>query len=118
MSDPMTTSEISQDEKNMAMIAAILGIVTGWLGPLIIFLIKKDQSRYVAYYSLQSLILGGCVFVASFVAAIPIVGWIVYAVVAIANLVLQISAAMAANRGEWYEAPIVGKFAKQQLQMS
>jgi hypothetical protein len=115
MSDPMTASEISQDEKTMAMIAAILGIPTLWLGPLIIYLIKKDQSRYIAFYALQSLILGAAVFVISFIAAIPLLGWLIYAVALIANLVLQITAAMAANRGEWHEIPVAGKYAKQQL---
>lgn len=118
MSDPMTTSEISQDEKNMAMIAAILGIPTTWLGPLIIFLLKKDQSQYVGYYALQSTILGACVFVASFLMIVPVLGHLAYLAVAVVNLILQIMSAMAANRGEWYEVPIIGKIVKQQLKMA
>lgn len=37
----------TQDDKTMAMLAHLLGIVTGFVGPLIIWLIKKDQSPFV-----------------------------------------------------------------------
>lgn len=35
------------DAKNMAMLCHLLAIFTGFLGPLIIWLIKKDQDRFV-----------------------------------------------------------------------
>jgi len=50
------------DERTWAMLAhlsVLLNLVTGMLGPvaaLIIYLVFKDRSRYVAYHSLQSLI--------------------------------------------------------------
>lgn len=50
------------DERTWAMLAhlsVLLNLITGMLGPvaaLIIFLVFKDRSRYVAYHSLQSLI--------------------------------------------------------------
>ena len=118
MSDPMTNTAISPDDKNMALIAAILGIFTVWLGPLIIFLIKKDQSKYVAYHALQSCLIGACVFVAAFLLVIPVVGWLVYLAVWIGNIVLQIQAAMAINRGEWFTAPVAGQFVRQQLKIA
>jgi len=118
MSDPMTTSEISQDDKNMALLAAVLGIFTFWVGPLIIFLVKKDQSSYVAYHALQSCLIGACVFVAGFLCVIPVVGWLVYVAVVIGNLVLQIQAAMAINNGKWYNAPVAGQFVRQQLKIA
>jgi len=43
----------------LAHLSILLNLVTGLLGPvgaLIIYLIYKDRSRYVAYHSLQSLI--------------------------------------------------------------
>lgn len=113
MSDPMTTSEISQDDKNMAMIAAVVGIFT-ILGPLIIFLIKKDQSKYVAFHALQSTFL--CLL--HFLWAIPGLNLILGPIGFIINAAFQIMAAMAINRGQWYEAPVVGKFVKQQLKMA
>ena len=50
------------DERTWAMLAhlsVLLNLVTGMLGPvaaLVIYLVFKDRSRYVAYHSLQSLI--------------------------------------------------------------
>jgi uncharacterized Tic20 family protein len=55
---PLTPSE----ERSWAMLAhlsILLNLVTGLLGPvgaLIIYLVYKDRSRYVAYHSLQSFI--------------------------------------------------------------
>lgn len=58
-----TVSPLSpSDERTWAMLAhlsVLLNLVTGMLGPvaaLIIYLVFKDRSRYVAYQSLQSLI--------------------------------------------------------------
>ncbi len=113
MSDPMTTSEISQDDKNMALIAAVVGIFT-ILGPLIIFLVKKDQSRYVAYHALQSTFLS----LLHFLWIIPVANLFLGPIGSLINLVFQIMAAMAINKGEWYEAPVIGKFVKQQLKMA
>jgi uncharacterized protein len=50
------------DERTWAMLShlsVLLNLVTGFLGPvaaLVIYLIYKDRSRYVAYHSLQSMI--------------------------------------------------------------
>lgn len=58
MPQPLSTS----DERTWAMLAhlsILLNLVTGVLGPvvaLIIYLVYKDRSRYVAYQSLQSFI--------------------------------------------------------------
>jgi uncharacterized Tic20 family protein len=62
-SAPYTPAPLSQaDERQWAMLAhlsVLLNLVTGFLGvavPLVIYLIYKDRSRYVAYQSLQALI--------------------------------------------------------------
>ena len=50
------------DERQFAMFAhlsVLLNLVTGFLGvvvPLIIYMVYKDRSRYLAYQSLQALI--------------------------------------------------------------
>lgn len=71
-SSPLSPS----DERTWAMLAhlsVLLNLFTGMLGPvaaLIIYLVFKDRSRYVAYHSLQSLIfqliawVGGGILVA------------------------------------------------------
>lgn len=56
--EPLTIS----DERTWAMLAhlsVLANLVTGFLGPLaalVIYLVYKDRSRYVAYQSLQSVV--------------------------------------------------------------
>jgi uncharacterized Tic20 family protein len=60
---PMVTPLTPSDERTWAMLAhlsVLLNLVTGILGTaaaLVIYLVYKDRSRYVAYQSLQSLIM-------------------------------------------------------------
>src|SRR5689334_18509273 len=48
---PTTTS----DPKSMAVLAQVLGILTGWLGPLIIYLINGDKDRFVKHHAAEAL---------------------------------------------------------------
>lgn len=56
---PLTPAE----EKQWAMLAhlsVLLNLITGFLGvvaPLVIYMVYKDRSRYVAFHSLQSLVM-------------------------------------------------------------
>ena len=59
---PQTVSPLSpSDERTWAMFAhlsILINLISGFLGllaALIIYLVYKDRSRYVAYHSLQSL---------------------------------------------------------------
>lgn len=114
MTDP-TSSDVSQEDKTMALLAYILAIPTGIIVPLVLFILKKDQSKFVAYHSLQALLfeIAVCIIaIVSFPTAIgpPIIGLL--------NAVALIIAALAANKGEWYSFPVVGDFTRKQLGMS
>lgn len=107
----------TQDDKTMAMLAYLLGIVTGFAGPLILWLLKKDQSKFVAYHALQALLLHAAVVVGyliSFVLFFLIIGMFTLPVFILLGLVFSIVAGLAANQGEWYEIPVLGKIARQQ----
>ena len=61
---PQTPVRLSpSEERTWAMLAhlsVLINLVTGALGPiaaLLIYLVYKDRSRYVAFQSLQSLLL-------------------------------------------------------------
>ena len=62
-SAPVVAPLTPEDERTWAMLAhlsVLINLVTGFLGPiaaLIIYVVFKDRSRYVAYHALQSLIL-------------------------------------------------------------
>ena len=51
---PVPVAYPTDDEKNMAMLSYILSIFSGWLAPLVIWLIKRD-SKFVSFHALQIL---------------------------------------------------------------
>lgn len=101
--------EQSSDDKLFSAVAHALSFFEGGLvGPLIIYLLKKDESEFVAFHSLQSLYFGLAFFVLTLVTcgfgAILLV-W--------PYLGFEAYAAWKAYEGEWYELPLVGKYARE-----
>ena len=116
-STPDGSAAVSQDDKTMAMLSYLLGIFTGFLGPLVIWLMKKDQSKFVGFHALQALLLHAVVtlgYILSSVLFVVIIGFLTMPVFALLGLVFSILAGLAANRGEWYEIPVIGPIARQQ----
>jgi len=114
---PLNAPVVSPDDKTLAMLAYILGIFTGFLGPLVLWLVKKDQSKFVAFHSLQALLLHAVVtigYIISSVLFIVFVGFLTMPVFGLLGLVFSIIAGLAANRGEWYDIPVIGKIVRQQ----
>lgn len=103
-------SAVSQDDKTMAMLCHLLGLLTSFVGPLIIWLIKKDQSRYVDEQGKEALNFQITMAIGWIVAAVltPVacIGVLLYPVVGIANIVFCIMACIAANKGEPYRYPV------------
>jgi uncharacterized membrane protein len=112
---PYNTLGVSQDDKTMAMLAELLPIVTGFLGPLVIWLIKKDQSKFVAFHAMQALFFHLALNVVMFVLGITIILALAAPAVWLVGIIFSVIAGLAANRGEWYELPVVGKIARQQV---
>src|SRR5438094_10519731 len=97
-------AEIKQEDKTMAMLCHLLGILTAFLGPLIIWLIKKDQSAFVDDQGKEALNFQITLVIAHAVAGAAIcIHWgILNLVIWVAAVVFGIMASMAANRGEKY----------------
>ena len=93
----------SKDARTMAMLAHLLCLFTGFIGPLIIYLIKKDEDKFVAFHALQALYW----MLAILVLSIPTCG-----LAAILGIVFNIMLLIKANNGEWAEYPVVGAWAK------
>src|SRR4051812_30561361 len=49
--------ETTQDERLLALLAYLLSIPTWLVAPLVIYLVKKDQSRFVAFHAMQCVFL-------------------------------------------------------------
>jgi uncharacterized protein len=95
----------------IAHLSALAGLVIGlnWLGPLIVYLVKKDEHPFIADQSREALNFNLSVFLYIIVSAILIIlviGFLLLPAIAIAWLVLTIIAAVRANNGEAYRYPL------------
>lgn len=93
----------SKDACSMAMLCHLLAIFSGFLAPLIIYLIKKDEDKFVAFHSLQAIYFE--------LLAIPF-AMITCGLGSIVVIIFNIIALTRANNGEWYEYPIAGAWAR------
>lgn len=96
------------EEKNMVLIAHLSGLLVGFVGSLIIWLIHKDKSAYVAEEAKEALnfqITIAIAAVASTLLIFACVGLILLPAVCIANIVFTIIAALKTHEGERYRYP-------------
>ncbi|MFD9945092.1 DUF4870 domain-containing protein [Nonomuraea sp. NPDC059023] len=97
------------DDTTMAMLSHLLGLLVSWIGPLIIYLMKKDESPYVRDQAAEALNFQITMFIGyivSFILTIVIIGFLLLPVVWIVSLIFHIQAAIATNKGENYRYPI------------
>lgn len=93
----------------MAMLAHLLGLFAGFVGPLIIFVTAGKQDPYVRDQAGEALNFQLTMLIGTLVSIVlmfVLIGFVTIFVVMIANWIFCIMAAMAANRGEWYRYPV------------
>ncbi|RME23341.1 MAG: DUF4870 domain-containing protein [Deltaproteobacteria bacterium] len=95
--------ETTSEERTLALVAHLLVFIAPVLGPLVIYLIKKDTSRFVAYHALQATVF-------------QLIAWIIGGAtcgIGFLLVVLSILAAIKANKGEWEEPyPLIGSIGR------
>ena len=101
---------VSSDDRTMAMLAHLLGILTAFIGPLVIWLINKDkpEKAFVNDQAKEALNFQITVTIAYIVASalsVILIGLLLIPVIMIANLVLCILAGLKANEGVAYRSP-------------
>ena len=112
---PGLVSAESPDAKTWAMIAHLLAIFFGWLPPLIIWLVKKDESPFVNQQGKEALnfeltLLIG--FIVGAVTAVIVIGFLIIIAAWVLNIVFNIIATMEVNKGKPYRYPICIRFIK------
>jgi uncharacterized Tic20 family protein len=108
-------ASVSKDATNMAMLCHLLAIFTGFLGPLIIWLIKKDDAPFVDHHGKEALNFQLTVLIAMLVSALlsfVCIGLLLMLVVWILDLIFCIVAAVKTSRGEEYRYPLTIRFIK------
>jgi uncharacterized protein len=98
----------NQDERTMAILAHLLTIFFGFVPPLIIWLIKKDESKYVAEHAKESLNFQITIFLAYIVSGVLVclfIGVLLLFVVWAISIVFAILATIDANNNKIYKYP-------------
>ncbi len=99
----------SSDEKNIATVTHLAGTIFLFIPALIVWILKKDDSAYIADQAKEALNFQITIAIAMFVANILIwilVGLALIPIIWIANIILSILAAIATSKGETYRYPI------------
>jgi hypothetical protein len=99
----------SKDSKNLAVLCHMLGLITSFLGPLILWLMKKDNDAFVEHHGREALNFQLTLLIVYLVGGLLIclhVGFFVIAAAWIGNLVFSILAASAASKGQCYQYPV------------
>ena len=99
----------TSDERTLAILAHILTIVSSFIAPLVIYLLKKDESAFVSEHAKESLnfqITMFILFMISFVLMLVLIGFLLIWLLSIANLVLVVIATIKANENKMYRYPI------------
>jgi len=95
----------TSDEKTLAILTHVLTFAFPILAPLIIYLVKKDESSFVAYHAKESLNFQISLMIICILLLISIIGILLLWFVGILALVLVIVAAVRAADGRLYRYP-------------
>lgn len=140
-SQPVTPSPplSPSDERTWAMLAhlsVLANLVTGFLGPvaaLVIYLVYKDRSRYVAYHSMQSFVfqlvwwvgggvLAGIAWAVSGVLTVVLVGLLLmpiaclFSLLPLGALVYGIVGAIKTSQGQDFRYWLIGDWVRGTLE--
>ncbi|MCA1054498.1 DUF4870 domain-containing protein [Rossellomorea aquimaris] len=104
-----------KDERLMAALIYVLSFFTVFIGPVILWLLKRDDSEFVDYHGkeyLNFLISYTIYGIVSSILVIILIGMILVPIVGVLALVFTIIAAIKAYEGERYRIPTVIHFFK------
>ena len=107
---PMYTP--TSEERTMAILAHILTLVAPIIAPLIIYLIKKDESAYVAEHAKESLNFQITAMLITIALALSIIGLFIIWVVWIVVFIFVIIATVKASDNKLYRYPFTLRLIK------
>lgn len=99
----------SNDNKNIATITHLAGTVFWFIPALIVWILKKDDSAYLADQSKEALNFQITMTLAMFAASVLVwvlIGFILIPIVWLVNIVFCIIAGIATSKGELYRYPL------------
>ena len=98
----------TKDDRNLATLAHLLGIFSGFVGALVLWAVRKDETGFVAEQTKEALnfqITVAIAAIASLGLKFVLIGHLLFPLVLIANVAFCILAAMSTSKGTPYEYP-------------
>ena len=102
----------TSDEKTLALISHIITLASQFIAPLIIYLLKKDESSFVAAHAKESLNFQLTVLLVIILLVVTVIGILLLWFVGIYVFVLVIVATIRASEGKLYKYPFSIRFIK------
>lgn len=114
--------QLSEKDERLWATLSHLGVIAGFIipfgniiAPLVIWLIQRDKSQFVADHAKEALnfqITVSIFAIGGIILMFIVIGILVLAVIGIASLVFSIMAAIKANQGETYTYPFAIRLVK------
>ncbi|UOE92517.1 MULTISPECIES: DUF4870 domain-containing protein [Bacillaceae] len=104
-----------KEERMFSMLIYLLSFFTAIIGPLIIWLLKKDESELIDHHGKEYINFFISYAIYGLVASISmiiLIGFILAPAVGIAYFVFTIIAAIKAYEGSFYQIPLIIRFLK------
>lgn len=112
LNSPQPVYQPTSDEKTMALLSHVLTIVAWFVAPLIIYLVKKDESKFVADQAKESLNFQITLTIVMFALFITVIGIFLIWIPCIVAFIFVILATIKASEGKPYRYPLNIRFIK------
>ena len=111
-SDDQPLATPSSEERTMAILSHVLCLVVWLFAPLIIYLVKKDESQFVAAHAKEALNFQITIVIVVIVLIVTIVVILLLWVLGIVSTVLVIVATIKASENKLYRYPFTIRLIK------
>ena len=108
-------TEVSKDAKNLGMLCHLLGLLTNFLGPLILWIVKKDDDPFIDDQGKEALnfqITMMLAYVVGSITAVFCIGFVILAAAGICDIIFCIIGCMKASEGIAYRYPFCLRLVK------
>ena len=93
-------------------VEGLLCYVVGWITGIVFLLLEKDN-RFVRFHAIQSIVVFGAFTVLEIIFGfIPVIGWILNALLGILAFILWIVLMVKAYQGQMFKLPVAGDIAE------
>lgn len=99
----------SNDDKNIATITHLGGILFSFIPALVVWLLKKNDSEFIAAQAREALNFQITLLLAQFAAYVLVfilVGFLLLGLIWLFNIIFCIIAAISSSKGEYYRYPL------------